>query len=80
LRALAAAVGMGLERRSGCRRSLLTGLITLAPGDCYPYFINLKLEVMTMVWVSAGDKPDRIVMDEIFCNPDKPKTSQSTLG
>jgi len=35
---------------------------------------------MTMVWVYAGDKPDRIVMDEIFCHPEKPKTSPSNFG
>jgi hypothetical protein len=35
---------------------------------------------MTMVWVYAGDTPDRIVMDEIFCHPEQPKTSQTNLA
>jgi quercetin dioxygenase-like cupin family protein len=46
-------------------------------GRCH-YFINLTLEPMAMIWVYAGDRPDRIVMDEIFCHPDqaKPKGSR----
>ena len=32
-------------------------------GRCH-YFINLTLEPMAMIWVYAGDKPDRIIMDE----------------
>jgi len=64
----------------GRRHNLSGNATALVPEGRYHYFINLTLEVMTMVWVYAGDKPDRIVMDEIFCHPDKPKTSQSTLG
>jgi mannose-6-phosphate isomerase-like protein (cupin superfamily) len=46
-------------------------------GRCH-YFINLTLEPMAMIWVYAGDRPDRIVMDETFCHPDqaKPKGSR----
>jgi quercetin dioxygenase-like cupin family protein len=64
----------------GRRHDLSGNSTALVPeGRCH-YFINLTLEVMTMVWVYAGDKPDRIVMDEIFCHPEKPKASQSNLG
>ncbi len=41
------------------------------PGRCH-YFINLTLEPMAMIWVYAGDMPDRIVMDEHFCHPRRP--------
>ena len=39
-------------------------------GRCH-YFINLTLEPMAMIWVYAGDMPDRIVMDEPFCHPEE---------
>jgi hypothetical protein len=26
---------------------------------------------MAMIWVYAGDMPDRIVVDERFCHPEK---------
>jgi quercetin dioxygenase-like cupin family protein len=41
-------------------------------GRCH-YFINLTLEPMAMIWVYAGDRPDRIVMDESFCHPHQAK-------
>jgi hypothetical protein len=31
---------------------------------------------MAMIWVYAGDRPDRIVMDEAFCHPDRVKESR----
>ena len=54
------------------RRHELSGLATamVPKGRCH-YFINLTLEPMAMVWVYAGDMPDRIVMDEHFCHPEK---------
>jgi len=64
----------------GRRHDLSGNSTALVPEGCCHYFINLTLEVMTMVWVYAGDKPDRIVVDETFCHPEKPKTSQSNLG
>ena len=39
-------------------------------GRCH-YFINLTLDPMAMLWVYAGDRPDRIVMDETYCHPEK---------
>ena len=53
------------------RRYELSGNATaLVPqGRCH-YFINLTQEQMAMIWVYAGAKPDRIVMDESFCHPD----------
>jgi mannose-6-phosphate isomerase-like protein (cupin superfamily) len=48
------------------------GTVLVPEGRCH-YFINLTLDLMTMVWVYAGDKPDCIVMDETFCHPDSPK-------
>lgn len=52
------------------RRHELAGLATamVPQGRCH-YFINLTLEPMAMVWVYAGDMPDRIVMGEHFCHP-----------
>lgn len=54
------------------RRHELSGNATaLVPqGRCH-YFINLTLEPMAMIWVYAGAMPDRIVMDETFCHPDR---------
>jgi quercetin dioxygenase-like cupin family protein len=43
---------------------------TVPRGRCH-YFINLTLEPMAMIWVYAGDMPDRIVVDEVFCHPEK---------
>ena len=45
----------------------------LVPKGLCHYFINLTLEPMAMIWVYAGDKPDRIVMDEGYCHPEKSK-------
>jgi quercetin dioxygenase-like cupin family protein len=58
------------------RRHELAGLATaLVPqGRCH-YFINLTLEPMAMIWVYAGDMPERIVMGEHFCHPEKPRGS-----
>ena len=54
------------------RRHELAGFATamVPQGRCH-YFINLTLEPMAMIWVYAGDMPDRIVMDEHFCHPEK---------
>jgi quercetin dioxygenase-like cupin family protein len=54
------------------RRHELSGFATamVPKGRCH-YFINLTLEPMAMVWVYAGDMPDRIVMDERSCHPEK---------
>lgn len=57
----------------GRRHDLSGNSTALVPEGCCHYFINLTLETMTMVWVYAGDRPDRIVVDETFCNPDKLK-------
>ena len=53
----------------GERHELSGNATALVPqGRCH-YFINLTLEPMAMIWVYAGDKPDRIVMDETYCHP-----------
>jgi mannose-6-phosphate isomerase-like protein (cupin superfamily) len=60
------------------RRHELSGNATaLVPqGRCH-YFINLTLAPMAMIWVYAGDRPDRIVMDEAFCQPDSGQQSRA---
>jgi len=59
------------------RRHELAGLATamVPQGRCH-YFINLTLEPMAMVWVYAGDMPDRIVLDEHLCHPEKARGSK----
>jgi mannose-6-phosphate isomerase-like protein (cupin superfamily) len=52
------------------------GTALVPQGRCH-YFINLTLESMAMIWVYAGDRPDRIVMDETFCHPDQAKSKWS---
>jgi quercetin dioxygenase-like cupin family protein len=54
------------------RRHELSGLATamVPQGRCH-YFINLTLEPMAMIWVYAGDRPDRIIVDELLCHPEK---------
>jgi quercetin dioxygenase-like cupin family protein len=53
----------------GERHELSGNATALVPqGRCH-YFINLTLQPMAMIWVYAGDRPDRIVMDETFCHP-----------
>jgi quercetin dioxygenase-like cupin family protein len=60
----------------GQRHELSDNATALVPqGRCH-YFINLTLEPMAMIWVYAGDRPDRIVMDEEFCHPDRGKRRQ----
>jgi quercetin dioxygenase-like cupin family protein len=57
----------------GQRHELSGNATALVPqGRCH-YFINLTLESMAMIWVYAGDRPDRIVMDEAFCHPGESK-------
>jgi quercetin dioxygenase-like cupin family protein len=58
----------------GRRHELSDKATALVPQGLCHYFINLTLNPMAMVWVYAGDKPDRIVMDESYCHPEKGKT------
>jgi quercetin dioxygenase-like cupin family protein len=61
----------------GQRHELSGNATALVPqGRCH-YFINLTLEPMAMIWVYAGDRPDRIVMEEAFCHPDRGKRLQT---
>lgn len=53
----------------GRRYELSDNATALVPrGRCH-YFINQSDQPMAMIWVYAGDMPDRIVMDESFCHP-----------
>jgi mannose-6-phosphate isomerase-like protein (cupin superfamily) len=55
----------------GRRHDLSGNTAALIPqGRCH-YFINLTLEPMAMIWVYAGDRPDRIVVDEAYCHPER---------
>ena len=61
----------------GRRHELSANATALVPqGRCH-YFINLTLEPMAMIWVYAGDRPDRIVMDESFCHPERTTGSRA---
>jgi quercetin dioxygenase-like cupin family protein len=57
----------------GRRHELSSNATALVPQGLCHYFINLTLDPMAMIWVYAGNKPDRIVMDESYCHPDKGK-------
>jgi quercetin dioxygenase-like cupin family protein len=57
----------------GRRHELSHHATALVPQGLCHYFINLTLDPMAMIWVYAGDKPDRIVMDESYCHPEKAK-------
>jgi quercetin dioxygenase-like cupin family protein len=60
----------------GHRHELAGFATAMVPqGRCH-YFINLTLEPMAMVWVYAGDMPDRIVVDEHLCHPEKTRGSK----
>jgi mannose-6-phosphate isomerase-like protein (cupin superfamily) len=60
----------------GRRHELSANAAALIPqGRCH-YFINLTLEPMAMIWVYAGERPDRIVMDEANCHPERVKGSR----
>jgi quercetin dioxygenase-like cupin family protein len=60
----------------GHRHELSANATALVPqGRCH-YFINLTLEPMAMIWVYAGDRPDRIVMDESCCHPNRDTASR----
>lgn len=53
----------------GRRYDLSDNATALVPrGRCH-YFINESDKPMAMIWVYAGDMPDRIVMDESYCHP-----------
>jgi quercetin dioxygenase-like cupin family protein len=57
----------------GERHELSPLATALVPrGRCH-YFINLTLEPMAMIWAYASDTPDRIVVDEALCHPDRGK-------
>lgn len=54
----------------GNRYELSDNATALVPqGRCH-YFINLTDEPMAMIWVYAGDMPDRIVLEESYCHPE----------
>jgi quercetin dioxygenase-like cupin family protein len=57
----------------GRRHELAHNATALVPQGLCHYFINLTLDPMAMIWVYAGDKPDRIVMDEPYCQSEKAK-------
>ncbi len=51
----------------GRRHELSDCATAMVPqGRCH-YFINLTRAPMAMIWVYAGDMPDRIVVDETLC-------------
>ena len=62
--------GMATCVVEGRRHELTANATALVPQGLCHYFINLTLAPMAMVWVYAGDKPDRIVMDESYCHPE----------
>ena len=54
----------------GNRYELSDNATALVPqGRCH-YFINHTDRPMAMIWVYAGDMPDRIVMEESYCHPE----------
>jgi quercetin dioxygenase-like cupin family protein len=53
----------------GRRYELSDNATALVPRGRSHYFINQSEEPMAMIWVYAGDMPDRIVVDETFCHP-----------
>jgi quercetin dioxygenase-like cupin family protein len=54
----------------GNRYELSDNATALVPqGRCH-YFINQTDQPMAMIWVYAGDMPDRIVMEESYCHPE----------
>ena len=57
----------------GRHHELSRNATALVPQGLCHYFINLTLDPMAMIWVYAGDKPDRIVMDESYCLSEKAK-------
>jgi quercetin dioxygenase-like cupin family protein len=64
----------------GQRYELADNATALVPeGRCH-YFINLTLDPMGMIWVYAGDRPDRIVVDELFCHPEKSKGNRGSVA
>jgi quercetin dioxygenase-like cupin family protein len=53
----------------GRQYELADNATALVPrGRCH-YFINQSDQPMAMIWVYAGNMPDRIVMDEAYCHP-----------
>jgi quercetin dioxygenase-like cupin family protein len=64
----------------GQRYELSGNATALVPeGRCH-YFINLTLDPMAMIWVYAGDRPDRLVVDEMLCHPEKAKGNRTSHG
>ena len=62
-----------LASSKGGAHELSGNATALVPqGRCH-YFINLTLEPMAMIWVYAGDQPDRIIMEESYCHPEEAK-------
>jgi quercetin dioxygenase-like cupin family protein len=55
----------------GRRHELTCHAAVFVPRGLCHYFINLTLEPMAMVWVYSGDRPDRGIVDESLCHPDR---------
>jgi quercetin dioxygenase-like cupin family protein len=67
--------GMATCVVEGNRYELSDNATALVPqGRCH-YFINLTDAPMAMIWVYAGDMPDRIVLEESYCHPEMGQVS-----
>jgi len=60
----------------GRRHDLLDSATLFVPRGRSHYVINLTLDPMVMIWVHAGDRPDRIIVDETFCHPERARTTR----
>jgi quercetin dioxygenase-like cupin family protein len=64
----------------GRRHELSDHATAFVPQGLCHYIINLTLDPMALIWACAGDRPDRVVMDESCCHPERarPKSARST--
>jgi quercetin dioxygenase-like cupin family protein len=63
----------------GRRHELADRATALIPQGLCHYLINLTLDPMALIWACAGDRPDRIVMDESRCHPERARPKPSRV-
>jgi quercetin dioxygenase-like cupin family protein len=64
----------------GRRHELASGMTAFVPRGLCHYLINLTLEPMTIIWVYAGDSPERVIVDENLCHPEKSERARASTG
>jgi oxalate decarboxylase/phosphoglucose isomerase-like protein (cupin superfamily) len=58
----------------GRRHELTEYASVFVPRGLCHYVINLTLDTLVLLWLHAGDRAERIVVDESLCHPERGKS------